>query len=393
MPCTTRRVAADPLEDPHCLGLVGTGQPYHDRHLDRELRQRGLDAVGDIVGAGDPAEDIEQDGLDLGIAGDDPEGVDDLLRIRAAADIQEVGRLAAVVLHQVHGGHGQAGAVDHAADVAVELDEGEPGMAGRYLGGGLRRLVPQRGQVGTPVEFVVVNGDLGVQCQHRAVRRGHQRVDLGERRPIGHEGAIERRHDLRRGAGLGGIRVQLEAQPKRLMWHQPVARVDGQLEDLLRGLRRDLLDVDPARRAHHQQRPLRFPIHDQAHIGLGRDVGRGHHHLLDGESLDQHAEDSTGVGLRLRRRGRQLHPARLAAAPGVDLCLHHHGAANAPGDRLGLIGGGGDVALRRGHTGRPKQLARLILVQVHINLESCQLDGQKKPSKLAMRLTPNNPFT
>jgi hypothetical protein len=39
----------------------------------------------------------------------------------AAADIEEVGRLAAVQLDDVHGRHRQAGAVDHAADVAVQL--------------------------------------------------------------------------------------------------------------------------------------------------------------------------------------------------------------------------------------------------------------------------------
>ena len=58
-------------------------------------------------------------------AEDDVQRVDDLLGVRAAADVQEVGGLAAVVLDQVHGGHGQAGAVDQAADVALELDEAE----------------------------------------------------------------------------------------------------------------------------------------------------------------------------------------------------------------------------------------------------------------------------
>ena len=41
---------------------------------------------------------------------------------RAAADVEEVGRLAAVELDDVHRRHREAGAVDHAADVAVERD-------------------------------------------------------------------------------------------------------------------------------------------------------------------------------------------------------------------------------------------------------------------------------
>ena len=47
----------------------------------------------------------------------------DLVRLGAAADVEEVGGLAAGALDQVHRGHGQTGAVDHAADRAVELDE------------------------------------------------------------------------------------------------------------------------------------------------------------------------------------------------------------------------------------------------------------------------------
>jgi hypothetical protein len=46
----------------------------------------------------------------------------DLLLVGAAADVEEVGRLAARQLDDVHRRHRQAGAVDHAADVAIELD-------------------------------------------------------------------------------------------------------------------------------------------------------------------------------------------------------------------------------------------------------------------------------
>ena len=51
----------------------------------------------------------------------------DLLGAGAAADIEEVGRLAAVELDRVHRRHRQTGAVDDAADVAVELDERDAG--------------------------------------------------------------------------------------------------------------------------------------------------------------------------------------------------------------------------------------------------------------------------
>jgi len=49
-------------------------------------------------------------------------GVLNLLLGCAAAYVEKVGRAAAGVLNDVHGGHGQARAVDHAGDGAVELD-------------------------------------------------------------------------------------------------------------------------------------------------------------------------------------------------------------------------------------------------------------------------------
>ena len=59
------------------------------------------------------------------IGEDQPHRGRDLVGARTTADVQEVGRLAAGTLDEVHGGHRQAGAVDHAADGALEADEAE----------------------------------------------------------------------------------------------------------------------------------------------------------------------------------------------------------------------------------------------------------------------------
>ena len=53
------------------------------------------------------------------IAEEDAQGLGDLFLVGAAADVEEVRRLAAVILDDVHRAHRQAGAVDQAADVAV----------------------------------------------------------------------------------------------------------------------------------------------------------------------------------------------------------------------------------------------------------------------------------
>jgi hypothetical protein len=67
--------------------------------------------------------------------------------VGAAADVEEVRGLGAVELDDVHGRHGQAGAVDHAADVAVERDVGEVVLGGLDLLGVFLGLVAQRDDV------------------------------------------------------------------------------------------------------------------------------------------------------------------------------------------------------------------------------------------------------
>ena len=81
----------------------------------------------------------------------------------AAAYIKEVGGTAAGVLNDVHGRHGQAGAVHHAGDGAIELDVVERVLAGFHF----KRIffvdVAQRLDVGVAEERVVVEVDLGVE--------------------------------------------------------------------------------------------------------------------------------------------------------------------------------------------------------------------------------------
>ena len=74
------------------------------------------------VAAQDAAEDIDQHRLHGFVRQQDAESVLDLLRVGAAADVQEIRRTSARVLNDVHGAHRQTRAVHHAGDVAVQLD-------------------------------------------------------------------------------------------------------------------------------------------------------------------------------------------------------------------------------------------------------------------------------
>src|SRR6185369_6510575 len=104
----------------------------------------GDDAGGDGVALHDAAEDVDQDGLDLLVLQHDLEGFRDLLGGGAAAHVEEVGRRGAEQLDGVHGRHGQAGAVDQAADVAVQGDVGQVELGSFDLGGILFVQVTQR---------------------------------------------------------------------------------------------------------------------------------------------------------------------------------------------------------------------------------------------------------
>ena len=86
-------------------------EPDDDRVVDRHLRERLQDPARDLVGARDPAEDVEQDRLDLRVAGDDLQRVDDALRVAAAAEVAEVRRLPAGQRDDVERRHREPGAV------------------------------------------------------------------------------------------------------------------------------------------------------------------------------------------------------------------------------------------------------------------------------------------
>ena len=64
------------------------------------------------VTSDDTAKDVDEDGCDFGVAGDEVEGLFDGLRSGSSANVEEVGGLAAVELDDVHCGHGETSPVD-----------------------------------------------------------------------------------------------------------------------------------------------------------------------------------------------------------------------------------------------------------------------------------------
>ena len=111
-------------------------------------------AASDLVTSGDAAKDVDEDRVDLRVGQDDPHRRGDPIGAGPAADVEEVGGLATGPLDEVHGRHREAGAVDHAADRAVELDERQAGLAclavGRVLLVGVAQVLELRDGGGAP---------------------------------------------------------------------------------------------------------------------------------------------------------------------------------------------------------------------------------------------------
>ena len=153
-------------------------EPHDDRQAHTHLFDGRNDALGNDVAADDAAEDVDQNRTDPGIREDQLERRGDPLLGRAAADIQEIRRFAAVQLNQVHRGHGKAGAIDHARNIAVERHVVKVVLGGLAFHGVFLRGIAPRGQIRVSKQRVVFDVDLGVQRQKIAVRSDDERIDL-----------------------------------------------------------------------------------------------------------------------------------------------------------------------------------------------------------------------
>src|SRR5690606_14814446 len=76
---------------------VGPLEADDEGDVEADLLGRGDDGGGDGVALHDAAEDVDEDGLDAVVAQEDAEGLGDLGLVGAAADVEEVGGVAAVV--------------------------------------------------------------------------------------------------------------------------------------------------------------------------------------------------------------------------------------------------------------------------------------------------------
>lgn len=101
---------------------VGTLQTGNDGGTKTHVVDDVDQTLGDSVAADDTTEDVNEDGSDLGVAGDELESGADGSRSGTTTDIQEVSGASSVQLDDVHGGHGETSTVDYITSALLQAN-------------------------------------------------------------------------------------------------------------------------------------------------------------------------------------------------------------------------------------------------------------------------------
>src|ERR1051325_4221052 len=314
-------------DDALALFDVSAFETNDDGHAHAQVSCRANHTVGDHITAHDAAEDIDQDGAHVLVREQYSEGRFDALLRCAAADIEKVRGLAPGQLDDVHSRHREPRAVDHAGDVAVELDVVEVVLGSLYL----KRLflveVAQVHKLFMAIERVVVKVDLRIERDEALVLRQQERIDLHQRSVHLLVGSVERLHEFRRLAHQVRRKTELEGELARLKRAKADRRVNRLLENLLGRMGRDLFYVHAARRRCHEDGSARRAVKHDAQVEFlvnGQPFfDEEHAHFpAFGAGLvrdELHAEHLSRYLARFVRALRQLHPAAFAAPARMNL--------------------------------------------------------------------------
>lgn len=269
---------------------VGTLQTSNDGDLEVE-RLDGVDkTVGNSIASHNTAKDVDEDGSDLGVAGDQLEGLLDGGGGGTTTNVEEVGGLTAVQLDDVHGGHGQTGTVDQAADVTVQLDEVEARLRSANLIGILLSGVAPLKDLLLPVVCVVIETELGVHAHDLVVGGLRQRVDLDL-------GSVLLAEDLVQ--LLDGVLGLLDALLAEAQLGSDLASDligDASVDVDVVGVNRlgvllgDTLDIHTTLRRGHDNGTLGGTVHEDSQVELAASK-------LALANVDGVAETATGAGL------------------------------------------------------------------------------------------------
>lgn len=286
------------------------------------------------------------------------------LFVGPAARIQKIGGLSSGLLDGVHGGHGQAGAVDHGAHIAGQAHVVYAQFPRLALQGVALLGVVQGGHVRMAFEGAFVKVHLGVQGHHVSGCGHGQRIDFHQHSVFFYGQAHQVLHQGRALVDLLRREPAAKEQLPRLEGPDMVAAVQSGGKDALwRARGTSSMSMPPVGRGHDRQ-ALCAPVQHYGQVQLTGNVrALFYPDLMDlfafwaGLVRHQlHAQNVSGSGLHRVQTFADLHAAALATAAGVDLRLDHP-------DRAGQGAGGRAGFGRRGRqrsvgTGTPNWASR-----------------------------------
>jgi hypothetical protein len=177
------------------------------------------------------------------------------------------------------------------------------------------------------------------------------------------------------------LKAQAEGDLAGLEAREAQGRIHGHLEDLLRRLLGDLLDLHAALGGGHEGDAAGDAVHEEGEVELPVDV----HGIADEDRVDLAALGAGLLGDQVHAQhrledlrglvgiGSELDAAPLAPAAGVDLGLDDGLPAVLLGDHAGVLGVLGHPPVGRRDLVQPEQFLGLVLVDVHPGLP---IDGR-----------------
>lgn len=333
---------------------VGTLETGNDGDLEVQALDSLDQASGDGITSHDTAKDVDKDGSDLGVAGDELESLLNGGRSGTTTNVEEVGGLTTVQLDNVHGGHGKTGTVDEAADITIELDEVKVGLGSADLIRVLLAGVAPLKHLLLSEIGIVVETELGVHAENLVVGSLGQRVDLNLGRVLLLEDLVELLDGV-----LGLLDALLaEAELGGDLAGDLVSHTDVDIDvvgvDGIGVLLGNSLDIHSTLGRGHNDRALVLTIHKDGQVELATsklalaDVDRvaetaASTRLLGDEVVADHL-----LGKHLGLVGRvddtdtaleAIVESTLSSTAGEDLGLDDHVlGANLLSDLLGLLG-------------------------------------------------------
>jgi hypothetical protein len=335
----------------HGDGFLGAGAVYAEKH--RHLRRKGLPGVDDPfchdIGARKSAAEIDHQAFHVWIVEHQLEGGFGL-GVCLTADFQKIRRLAAMVGDDIHGGHGEAGAIGEHADCAVQGNVTQAEIAATLFQCGQPFCRSQPLQLRLPLNTRIVQHELAIQRDQSSIGEHRQGIDFQQLGVVLTVAGIQLDQELGHRV-LHFAQIQSREHPGGGVDIESGSNIHRGFANGARVRLRDLLDVHATGSGEHHQRTLARGAVEDGGIKLTSDARL----LLDQQSLDPvsadiHAEDAAGrlpcPGLVLRRQN----TAGLTAFSGGHLSLDNH-RRKLPGCSSGFVYGHGQTTPRYVNTG------------------------------------------